>query len=164
MSPTGRRSHGIVANRLRDAFVPFLAGSDHAAYQDINLLHRSKVYIPDLCVAPRDLDSIPDPHGWGADATRVPLVAEVVSPGREARQRDLVRKHRAYAQAGLPVYVVIDERDGPGHVTVHTQPDPAKGVYEASIRMPYGTGVTIPDGPAKGFVIDTTITGEPRES
>ncbi|WP_344445554.1 Uma2 family endonuclease [Kitasatospora nipponensis] len=162
VSPTGRRSHALAANRLRRALDAHLADGDLAAHQDLNLLHGRKVYIPDVVLAPEDLDEIPDPNGWGVDATRVSLVAEVVSPGREARQRDLVRKHRAYAQAGIPVYLVIDDRDGMGHVTVHTEPDPKKGVYEASTRVPYGTEVTLSEGPAKGFVIGVSITGEPR--
>jgi Uma2 family endonuclease len=163
VSPTGRRSHAITANKLRKALERHLAESSSDAYQDLNLLHGHKVYIPDLVIAAEDLDSIPDPNGWGADATKVALVAEVVSPGRDARQRDLVRKHRAYAQAGIPVYVIIDDQDGTGHVTVHTQPNPEAGTYEASSRVPYGTDVTIPEGPAKGFVIDTAVTGEPRK-
>lgn len=36
---------------------------------------------------------------------------------------------------------------------------PDKGDYAAEHRVPYGTDITIPEGPAKGFVIDETITG-----
>ncbi|MER8183746.1 hypothetical protein [Kitasatospora sp. NPDC094015] len=59
---------------------------------------------------------------------------------------------------------MIDEADGPGHVTVLAAPDPDKATYEAEVRMPYGTDVTIPEGPAKGFVIGVAITGGPREA
>ncbi|MEV4613347.1 hypothetical protein AB0K43_12205 [Kitasatospora sp. NPDC049258] len=56
----------------------------------------------------------------------------------------------------------MDDHDGPGHVTVLTAPDPRKATYEAEVRMPYGTDVIIPEGPAKGFVIGVAITGGPR--
>jgi len=84
------------------------------------------------------LSRIFDPEELGALASGVLLVAEVVSPGHDARSRDLVRKRRAYARAGIPAYVIIDELDGSGHVTVLTAPD------------------------AKGFVIGVAITGESR--
>ncbi|MFE0459822.1 Uma2 family endonuclease [Kitasatospora sp. NPDC058965] len=161
VSPTGRSSHSLAANRLRRALDAFLAGTDLAAHQDTNVIFGRKIWIPDVLVAPENLLQVSDPDELGVLADGVPLVAEVVSPGREARQRDLVRKHRAYARAQIPVYVIIDERDGAGHVTVHTLPDPQRGAYEASARVPYGTPVTVSEGPAKGFVIDTTITGEP---
>lgn len=47
-------------------------------------------------------------------------------------------------------------------MTVLTAPDPRKATYEAEVRMPYGTDVIIPEGPAKGFVIGVAITGGPR--
>ncbi|MEU9127087.1 Uma2 family endonuclease [Kitasatospora sp. NPDC048540] len=162
VSPTGRRGHARIANRLRDALVLALAGSEYAAFQDVNVLHGRKVLVPDLFVGPVDLDDIPDPDGLGVAATGVLVVVEVVSPGAEARKRDVVRKRRAYARAGIPVYVLVDDHDGPGHVTVLTAPDPEKATYEAEVRMPYGTDVTIPEGPAKGFVIGVAITGGPR--
>ncbi|TQF03426.1 Uma2 family endonuclease [Kitasatospora acidiphila] len=162
VSPTGRRSHARIANRLRDALVRFLEGTGFASFQDLNVLHGHQVYIPDLVIGPEDLEDIPDPDGWGVDATRVSLVAEVVSPGHDGRTRDLIRKRRCYARAGVPVYVIIDDYDGLGHVSVLTDPDPQTSAYLAEVRMPYGTPVTIPEGPAKGFVIDTAVTGEPR--
>ncbi|MFD0257695.1 Uma2 family endonuclease [Kitasatospora indigofera] len=162
VSPTGRRNHARIANRLRDALVLFLVDSGSAAYQDTNVLHGRKVFIPDLIVGPKDIDDIPDPDGLGVEAGGVTLVAEVVSPGHDARKRDLIRKRRAYARAGIPVYVIIDDLDGDGHVTVLTDPHPDRATYEAEIRVPYGTEVTVPEDPAKGFVIGVAITGEPR--
>ncbi|MFJ7206275.1 Uma2 family endonuclease [Streptomyces sp. NPDC098789] len=99
---------------------------------------------------------IPDEEGLGVDATRVPLVAEIVSPGKEAHRRDHIRKQRWYAQAGIEVYLVIDDFEDGGTVTVFSSPDPAKGTYGSKTRVGYGTPVTVPDGPAKGL----TITGE----
>jgi Putative restriction endonuclease len=156
VSQTGRRRHGLLAHRLRRALEAHLEGTGLAVYQDFNLIHSRKVCIPDLFVGPEDLDEIPDEEDLGVDATRVPLVAEIVSPGREARRRDRVRKFRRYALAGIPVYVIIDDFDGEGSVTVLSAPDTRKGVYMTQTCVPYGKDVAIPDGPAEGF----TITGE----
>ncbi|MFE9422816.1 Uma2 family endonuclease [Kitasatospora sp. NPDC006697] len=162
VSPTGGGYHSLAANRLRRRLDSFLSGTQYAAHQDTNVIFRHNVLIPDVLVTLEDLVEVFDPANLGAMAEHVTLVVEVVSPGHGSRERDWGRKQRAYARAAIPVYVIVDDHDGSGHVTVHSQPNPAKGLYEASARVPYGTPVAIPEGPAKGFVIDTTITGEPR--
>ncbi|WP_439675569.1 Uma2 family endonuclease [Embleya sp. MST-111070] len=159
VSPTGSRRHGKLANRLRDAFKEHLdADGAFAAYQDINVIHRGKVYIPDVFVAPEDVDEAPDSEGLGVTASGVVLVAEIVSPGREAAERDRERKLRAYAEAGIDVYVIVDDFDGDGVVTVLCYPEAAKSEYRMSMRAVYGTAVTIPEGPLKGFTIGPEIT------
>ena len=84
--------------------------------------------------------------------------------GHEDPKRDRVRKRREYARAGIPIYVIIDDFDGDGHVTVPTDPNQDRATYEAEVRVPYGTEVTVPEGPAKGFVIGVAITGGPRQA
>jgi Uma2 family endonuclease len=90
------------------------------------------------------------------------VVAEVVSPGKTNQDRDRIRKRREYARAGIPMYVLIDDYDGQGTVTLFTGPRPDKADWEDIHRVPYGTEVEIPDGPAKGFVIGEAITGPKR--
>ncbi|MFG2818025.1 Uma2 family endonuclease [Kitasatospora sp. NPDC048365] len=162
VSPTGGGEHATVANTFRRELDRFLAGSTDAAYQDTNVIFGRKVWIPDVMVTSADLRSVLDSEKLGALADRIGLMVEVVPPGHDARKRDLVRKRRAYAQAGIPVYVIIDDFDGVGHVTVLSAPEAERGTYEAEVRMPYGTEVVVPAGPAKGFVIGVAITGEPR--
>jgi Uma2 family endonuclease len=159
VSPTGRRRHTVLINRLRRALDVHLAGSDHAPYQDGNVIHRRKSWIPDIFVAPEDLDEIPDEEDLGVDATGVPMVIEVVSPGRRNIERDRVRKRREYARAGIAVYVIIDDFDAEGVVLVLTAPNPKKATYEDEHRVPYGADAVIPSGPAKGFAIGDAITG-----
>ncbi|MFE2515135.1 Uma2 family endonuclease [Streptomyces mirabilis] len=100
--------------------------------------------------------------GIGVVASAVYLVAEVVSQGERHQERDRVRKRRAYARAGIPVYVIIDDHDNQGTVTVLTEPQPETADWVGVHRVPYGTDVTIPEGPAKGFVIGEAITGPKR--
>ncbi|MGC9382005.1 Uma2 family endonuclease [Streptomyces sp. MH13] len=119
-------------------------------------------WIPDVFVAPEDLEPYADEDGLGVDAAAVRLVVEVVSPGKRHEDRDRVRKRREYARAGIPVYVIIDNYDAQGTVTVLTEPRPDKADWLGVVRVPYGTDVDIPKGPATGFVIGEAITGPKR--
>ncbi|GAA2626468.1 Uma2 family endonuclease [Streptomyces spororaveus] len=163
VSPTGRYAHGRIVNELRDRLVVFLAKSEFAARQDINVIHRRKVWIPDLFVVPADAEEYVTEDGLGIDASAVGLVVEVVSPGSESIARDRTRKRSSYARAGIPVYVLIDDYDENGIVTVLTVPEPGKGVYRNELRTAYGTAVTLPEGPAQGFTIGVDVTGIGRQ-
>jgi hypothetical protein len=61
-----------------------------------------------------------------------------------------------------PVYVLIDDYDNHGTVTILSSPSPDEEIYAAESRTPYGTEVQIPEGPAKGFAITKAVTGPPR--
>ncbi|MET8751095.1 Uma2 family endonuclease [Streptomyces sp. NPDC004667] len=159
VSPTGRRRHGVLTNRLRWLLEAHLGDTGLRVFQDVNVIRGRKVCVPDLFVGPEDLDEIPDEEGLGVDATRVPLVAEVVSPGTDAHRRDHIRKQRWYAQAGIPVYLVIDDFDEQGTVTVFSGPDPERATYATKTSVAYGTPVTVPDGgPVKGLEITEALT------
>ncbi|MGX7757203.1 Uma2 family endonuclease [Streptomyces angustmyceticus] len=162
VSPTGRFAHGQITNRLRDELVPFLAGSGYVARQDMHVVHERKVWFPDCFIAPENPGEHVTDDGVGIRASAVQLIVEVVSPGREGAERDQERKHRAYAGAGIPVYVLIDDDDGHGTVTVLAAPRPGEAVYTDVHRVAYGIDVVIPEGPAKGFVIGEAITGPAR--
>ncbi|MFI1728832.1 Uma2 family endonuclease [Streptomyces acidicola] len=162
VSPTGRLSHAQIVNRLRNALVRFLGEGECAAYQDANVIFRRKGWIPDVFVAPEDLEPCADEDGLGVDAAAVGLVVEVVSPGKRNQDRDRVRKRREYARAGIPVYVIIDDYDGQGAVTLFTGPRADAADWGDIHRAPYGTEVIIPEGPAKGFAITEAITGPAR--
>ncbi|MFI8362434.1 Uma2 family endonuclease [Streptomyces sp. NPDC085612] len=162
VSPTGRYSHGRTANRLRRALDRELDGSGFSAYQDMDVIHGRKVWIPDVFVAPEDGEEHVAEGGLGIDAAAVHLVAEVVSPDADSRARDRERKRRAYARAGIPVYVIVDDHQGHGSVTVLSDPVPGEARYASETTVPYGTAVTVPEGPAKGFTIDESITGVPE--
>ncbi|MGW7248168.1 Uma2 family endonuclease [Streptomyces decoyicus] len=171
VSPTGRHSHSRISFQLRRLLTQYLdkQSSAYAVTNDTNIIHGRKVWIPDVVVALEDaiIASADDTEfvaedGIGLDVRCVALVAEVVSPGHDCKKRDRVRKRRAYAEAGIPVYVILDDYDGQGTVTVLASPLPDKAVYAESHRVPYGTEVIIPDGPAKGFTIGEAITGPTR--
>ncbi|WP_416984386.1 Uma2 family endonuclease [Streptomyces sp. T028] len=162
VSTTGRLSHAQIVNRLCRALDKFLGEGEYACFQDFNVIHKRKGWIPDAFVAPEDLEPYADEDGLGVRAKALHLVVEVVSPGKSNQDRDRIRKRREYARAGIPVYVLIDDYDGQGAVTLFTGPRPDKADWEDIHRVPYGTEVTIPEGPAKGFVIGEAITGPKR--
>jgi Uma2 family endonuclease len=162
VSPTGRLSHAQITNRLRRALDRFLEGGEYACHQDTNVIHERKAWIPDALVAPEELEPHADQDALGIKASAVQVIIEVVSPGKRHQDRDRVRKRREYARAGIPVYLLIDDYDGQGAVTVFTRPRADKADWEDIHRVPYGTDITIPEGAAKGFVVGEAITGVPR--
>ncbi|WP_229909563.1 Uma2 family endonuclease [Streptomyces flavofungini] len=158
VSPTGRRRHAVLISRFRRALDAHLAGGDDAAHQDVDVIHHRRSWIPDLFVGPLELDEIPDEDDLGVDASGVSMIVEVASPGRRDIERDRVRKRREYARAGIPVYVVVDDHDGDGAITVLTSPEPKKAEYTDEHRIPYGKDAVIPEGPAKGLAIGDDVT------
>ncbi|WP_317620056.1 Uma2 family endonuclease [Streptomyces sp. CBMA156] len=162
VSPTGGSRHFSINREVLHALYDHLRGSSWAPGNDCNVIHGLKVLIPDGFVAPKDIEEVEHPDGLGLLASGVALVVETVSPGAENRKRDHILKHRAYAAAGIPVYVIIDDHDDGGAVTLLTDPDPERREYATSTRVPYGKEAVIPEGPAKGFVIGPEITGERR--
>ncbi|WP_316522067.1 Uma2 family endonuclease [Kitasatospora brasiliensis] len=162
LSPTGSSRHFDVNNRVLEGLFVQLRGSDWRPGNDCNVIDGLKVLIPDVFVAQREIEEIDHPEGKGLVASGVRLVVETVSSGAENRRRDHVLKRRAYAAAGIPVYVIIDDYDDGGAVTVLSEPDPERREYASSTRVPYGKEAVIPEGPAEGFVIGPDITGERR--
>ncbi|MFF3502417.1 Uma2 family endonuclease [Streptomyces sp. NPDC003247] len=162
VSPTGRYSHSQIIFLLREALGDHLRGGDFAVRNDTNVIHEGSAWVPDLFVVARDPERYVTDDGLGLTAAGVRAVFEVTSPGKRSLERDRVRKRREYARAGIPVYVLVDDYDGQGAVTLFTGPRPDEADWEDVHRVPYGTEVTVPEGPAKGFVIGEAITGPKR--
>ncbi|MGW1989832.1 Uma2 family endonuclease [Embleya sp. NPDC001921] len=156
LSPMGGRRHAVLANRLRDALTEHLANGPLAAYTAGTVVSGRELYMPDVFVAPDDVDRVGDADGIGVLASGVVFVAEVVCPERPAGERD--RKRRAYARAGIGAYVIVDDSDGDGVVTVLGAPNVAGGTYGLETRAAYGVPVGVAGGPLEGFVVGADIT------
>ncbi|MGW5350285.1 Uma2 family endonuclease [Streptomyces sp. NPDC004031] len=87
--------------------------------------------------------------GEWADPDGVLMVVEVTSFDRDTTQRDRVEKPRAYAESGIPVYLLVD-RDT-REVTVHSRPE--QGAYALRLTVPFGKTVPLPE--PVGFELDT---------
>ncbi|WP_104815433.1 Uma2 family endonuclease [Kitasatospora sp. MMS16-BH015] len=68
------------------------------------------------------------------------MVVEVTTSCRSTDHRIRAEKPAAYAQAGIPVYLVIDRERR--EVTAHS--DPLDGRYRASLPTPYGDPLALP--------------------
>ncbi|WP_194832120.1 Uma2 family endonuclease [Nocardia sp. XZ_19_369] len=93
---------------------------------------------PDGALA--DADAFVGQGEW-ADPEPVLLVAEVTSGDQDTERRDRQEKPRAYAETGIPVYLLID-RDS-CEVTVHSRPRGSR--YEEVLKVPFGATVKLPD-------------------
>ncbi|MEU7485342.1 Uma2 family endonuclease [Streptomyces sp. NPDC042319] len=101
---------------------------------------------PDGCLAPRGTFT---GQGEWANADGVLMTVEVTSRDYDTDRRDREEKPRAYAESGIPVYLLID-RDT-CEVKVHSQPDGKR--YEMVLTVPFGKVVTLPD--PVGIELDT---------
>ncbi len=100
---------------------------------------------PDGALAPAEYFA---GQGEWADSRGVLLVAEVTSFDRRADERDRLKKPRAYAESGIPSYLLVD-RDSDA-VTVHSEP--VKGRYREIRSYDHGERAELP---GLGMVLDT---------
>lgn len=92
---------------------------------------------PDGALAP--VDTFAGQGEW-ADPDGVLMTVEITSYDEDTDRRDRVEKPLAYAQAGIPVYLLID-RDS-CEVTVFSEPEGGK--YRAALTMAFGHTITVP--------------------
>lgn len=79
----------------------------------VHVAPSDKLYVPDLVVMPSELIDAADPDvSAPMDASEALLVVEITSKGN-ARE-DRTKKYRAYARAGVPMYLLIDRFDTRG--------------------------------------------------
>lgn len=102
-----------------------------------------KLYVPDLVVMPAELIDAADPETSDPmDASEALLIVEITSKG-DARD-DRTKKYRAYARAGVPMYLLIDRFDTRGAMaTLFTEPN-EDGTYKRSDPVPFGKPLVLP--------------------
>ncbi|MGW8380419.1 Uma2 family endonuclease [Streptomyces sp. ODS28] len=103
---------------------------------------------PDATLAPKF--SFAGQGDW-ADPTPVLMTVEVTSYDSDTDSRDRKEKPRAYAEAGIPVYLLID-RDS-CEVVVHSEPDGPR--YKRIVRVLFGEDAELPD--PVGITLTTEI-------
>ena len=92
--------------------------------------------------------------GEWADPEGVLMTVEITSHDQDTNQRDRVDKPRAYAESGIPVYLLIDR--GAGMVTVFSEP--VDGAYQDRHTAAFGKCVELPE--PVGFALDTETLKE----
>ncbi|WP_416971380.1 Uma2 family endonuclease [Streptomyces sp. 4F14] len=89
-------------------------------------------------------------HGEWSESDGIFMAVEITSHDRDTHRRDRVDKPVGYAEAGIPLYLLID-RDND---TVVLYRSPMHGRYQEITSYPWGTPVPLPH--PLGFVLDTT--------
>ncbi|MEV0774905.1 Uma2 family endonuclease [Streptomyces sp. NPDC050433] len=92
-------------------------------------------------------------QGEWADPAGVLMTVEITSFDPDTDRRDRREKPRAYAGAGIPLFLLID-RDS-CVVTVHSAPDPEGGGYRDTHSVKFGEKLSLPD--PVGIELDTEI-------
>ncbi|WP_280718797.1 Uma2 family endonuclease [Kitasatospora sp. MAP5-34] len=90
-------------------------------------------------------------QGEWAAPEGVLMAVEITSYDTDTDRRDRVEKPAAYAQAGIPVYLLVDRERC--EVAVHS--DPRGGRYRTAVTRAYGDPVDLP-APV-GFRLETEI-------
>ena len=146
VSPTPDLRHSDAIDELTDLLT------------EVKRLHRWRIHtnatihisatrerlMPDLAVAPRDAARF---SAWELISASVLLAAEMVSPSSQRRAR--AEKPRAYAQGGVPLYLLIDKFASPPAVTLFSEPgDNGYGRRQTatagrSLELPEPFGITV---------------------
>lgn len=132
-------NHGEIIMWLIRRFIQYRPELDLNPTQGLQVeAYRKGRALPDAVLAPVGHFT---GHGDWADPDGVLMAVEVTSYDSDTHNRDRVEKPRAYAEAGIPVYVLIDrERLS---VVVHSHPSPEDG-YRVAHTVKFGEKVTIP--------------------
>lgn len=152
MSPTPRGKHAGIINVINKQMLGALPSHlDAFQVSSVSMPGDPDDYAtPDLLVCDAGFGESDE---WLADPGDVELVVEVVSKGNSTKDtRDMVAW---YADAGIPVYLLVDPRDGTW--TLYTVP--RDGEYQGRRRGTYGETVELPGTaagqPGSGLKIST---------
>lgn len=101
---------------------------------------RGGLYVPDLAVVPRQV--LRDGGGNFVPAAAAELVVEITSQSNAANDR--IKEAAGYAQAGVPLYLLIDGW-APGGPTITLYGEPQGDVYRVLRAGKFGEQVVLPE-------------------
>ncbi|MFJ3927129.1 Uma2 family endonuclease [Streptomyces sp. NPDC090022] len=110
--------------------------------------YRTGRAIPDAVLAPAD--AFVGQGDWVAPES-ILMAVEVTSWDSDTTRRDRQEKPRAYAETGIPVYLLVDRAKG--EISVHSEPN---GVRYVTVRtLAFGQDVELPD--PVGITLQTEV-------
>ncbi|MFC7307323.1 Uma2 family endonuclease [Streptomyces monticola] len=158
MTPPADGSHALSLTKLGRAFDRAgieAAGLEYVQGVGLWLTTRADDYaVPDFAVVEEDFrDALVQKNCYAPNVFR--LVLEVTSSNWAD---DLNTKVECYAQAGVPVYLVVDRK----HDEVLLYRDPVDGAYPKPERFKRGQAVPVPEsvGVTLDLDVDILLDGE----
>ncbi|MET9829858.1 Uma2 family endonuclease [Streptomyces sp. NPDC006385] len=139
-----------------DENMVFLRKQFEAHDPELVLYHERGLAVPAYRAGRARVDGAVAPLGYfrgqpsWADPAGVLLVVEVTSGCEKDADVDRIDKRDAYAQAALPVYLLVDRHRG--EVVVHW--DPEGGHYQHAGKAVFGAKLRLPE--PFGFDLDTS--------
>ncbi|NLU72285.1 Uma2 family endonuclease [Streptomyces sp. HNM0575] len=148
VSPLPANSHNSIANLVQRRLYTVIP-EDWGIYQTLGVAvpSRSGLFIPDLVVVP---EAVLNGPGNYIPAAAAELVVEITSPSNAGHDR--LSKPSAYAQAGVPLYLLVDGH-APGGPTVTLYGEPVGDVYRVHTAVKTGEVIRLP-GPFQ-LTLDT---------
>ncbi|MDF6019637.1 Uma2 family endonuclease [Streptomyces sp. JH34] len=141
--PPHAQHYGIAAKVQRRLYTNLPEELEIYQTLGVHVAPLDKLYVPDLVVMPAELIEAADPEtNAPMDASEALLIVEITSKGN-ARE-DRTKKYRAYARAGVPMYLLLDRFDTRGATaTLFTEPN-EDGTYKRSDPVPFGKPLLLP--------------------
>ncbi|CAM5239267.1 Uma2 family endonuclease OS=Streptomyces alboniger OX=132473 GN=CP975_21930 PE=4 SV=1 [Streptomyces alboniger] len=139
VSPPPSEEHNDTAELLQLSLYPAVP-EGCGIYQTLGLAvpETAGLFQPDLCVVPR----VALRRGTRVHAGEAELVVEVTS--RSNANHDRIKKVHGYAQAGVPLYLLLDPWHS-GRPTATLYGAPQDGTYRVLASVEYGEKLTLPE-------------------
>jgi Uma2 family endonuclease len=141
VAPPPSNDHNDIADLVQRSLYAVIPGH-WGIYQTLGVAvpSRDGLYIPDIAVAPRQ--ALRGEEGNYVPADAAELIVELTSKSNAINDR--LKKTAGYAQAGVPLYLLIDSW-APGGPTVTLYGEPKSEVYRVLQAGKFGDPVTLPE-------------------
>lgn len=140
VAPPPANNHNSIADMVQRRLYTVIP-EDWGIYQTqgVAIPSRSGLYIPGLIVAPRAVLAEP---GNYIPAAAAELIVEITSPSNAGHDR--IIKPAGYAQAGVPLYLLVDGH-APGGPTITLYGEPTGDVYRVHTAVKAGEEIRLPE-------------------
>ncbi|MEV5431532.1 Uma2 family endonuclease [Streptomyces sp. NPDC052701] len=141
VAPPPSNDHNDIADLVQRSLYAVIPGH-WGIYQTLGMAvpSRDGLYIPDIAVAPRQ--ALRGEEGNYVPAAAAELIVEITS--KPDAINDRLKKTAGYAQAGVPLYLLVDSW-APGGPTVTLYGEPKSEVYRVLQAGKFGDPVTLPE-------------------
>lgn len=151
VAPPPSNAHNDIADSVQRRLYQVIP-EDWGIYQTLGTAvpSRDGLYIPDISVAPKAV--LRAEEGNYIPAAAAELVVEITSKSNASNDR--IKKTTGYAQAGVPLYLLIDSW-APGGPTVTLYGEPQGDIYRVLRAGKFGDAITLPE--PFGLTIGTSV-------